>query len=106
MLDAPEAKFSVGQLVHHRLFGYRGVIIDADSRFLGSDDWYRNIAQTKPPRDNPWYHVLIDGATQRTYVAERNLEPDTEGGPVNHPDITDYFQGQDDDGYILRDKGH
>ena len=106
MLDAPEAKFRVGQLIHHRLFGYRGVIIDADSRFLASDDWYRNIAHTKPPRDNPWYHVLIDGATERTYVAERNLEPDTEGGPVNHPDITDYFQGLGTDGYILRDKGH
>jgi len=106
MFDTPEADFSVGQLVQHRKFGYRGVIIDVDSRFLGSGGGDRNIAPSKPPRDRPWYHVLIDGAAQRSYVAERNLEPDTEGGPVNHPDISDYFLGLGEEGYILRDKGH
>jgi heat shock protein HspQ len=100
------AKFTVGQLIHHRLFDYRGVVIDVDPEFHGSEDWYSNVAQSKPPKDRPWYHVLVDGAAQRTYVAERNLEPDEEGGPVRHSDIDDYFQGLGDEGYILRNKGH
>ncbi|MCK5189132.1 MAG: DNA-binding protein, partial [Methylococcales bacterium] len=30
-----EAKFSIGQIVHHQLFDYRGVVIDVDYKFLG-----------------------------------------------------------------------
>jgi len=105
-LGEQTAKFSVGQLIQNRLFGYRGVIIDIDPEFHGSDDWYQNVARSKPPKDRPWYHVLVDGAAQRTYVAERNLEPDEEGGPVRHDCINDYFQGLGEDGYILRNKGH
>ena len=35
-----EARFRVGQLVHHALFSYRGVIYDADPVFMGSEAWY------------------------------------------------------------------
>lgn len=100
------AKFGVGQLIHHRLFHYRGVVIDVDPEFHGSDDWYQHVAKSQPPKDRPWYHVLVDGASQRTYVAERNLEPDQEGGPIHNADLDDYFQGLGDEGYILRRKGH
>jgi heat shock protein HspQ len=100
------AKFSVGQLIQNRLFGYRGVIIDIDPEFSGSDDWYQNVAQTKPPKDRPWYHVLVDGAAQRTYVAERNLEPDKEGCSIRHDSINDYFLELREDGYVLKNKGH
>ena len=100
------AKFTVGQLIHHRLFEYRGVVIDVDPEFHGSTDWYEKVARSKPPKDRPWYHVLVDGAAQRTYVAERNLEPDEEGGPIRHADLDDYFRGLGDAGYILRNKGH
>ncbi len=100
------AKFTVGQLIHHRLFDYRGVIIDIDPEFHGTEDWYKNATTSKPPKDRPWYHVLVDGAAQRTYVAERNLEPDEEGGPVRNAAIDTYFQGIGEDGYIPRRKEH
>ena len=29
-----EAKFSIGQIVQHQLFNYRGVIIDVDYNYL------------------------------------------------------------------------
>ena len=98
---AAEADFHVGQLVHHKLFGYRGVVIDVDPYFNGSDEWYSSVAKSKPPKDRPWYHVLVDEADYRTYVAERNLEPDTEGGPVRHPEIDDYFSELDGENYKL-----
>jgi len=65
-----QAKFSIGQCVHHKLFAYRGVIIDVDPVFLGSDDWYEDIAKSRPPKDEPWYHVLVHDAQNETYVAE------------------------------------
>ncbi|NIO43054.1 MAG: heat shock protein HspQ, partial [Burkholderiales bacterium] len=79
------AKFHVGQLVHHRLFDYRGVIADVDPSFQGTEEWYQHVARTKPPKDEPWYRVLVHKAQHETYVAERNLEPDTSGTPVEHP---------------------
>ena len=100
------AKFTVGQLIHHRLFEYRGVIVDVDPYFKGSDIWYKNIAQTKPPKDRPWYHVLVDGVEQRTYVAERNLEPDETGDPITHVELETYFEGMGGEKYIPRRKEH
>ena len=96
------AKFSVGQLVHHQIFDYRGVIVDVDPRFMGSQDWYRQMARTKPPRDRPWYHVLVDEFEHRTYVAERNLEADPTHAPIRHPDVAAHFTGLKEGRYVLR----
>lgn len=90
-MTAAVARFEVGQLVSHRLFGYRGVIYDVDPVFGLSDDWYDQMARSQPPRDAPWYHVLVDGATHTTYVAERNLLPDETGAPVDHPLVGEYL---------------
>ncbi len=104
--DLPEhqASFTVGQIVHHRLFDYRGVVIDVDPFFRGAEDWYRKSVRSRPPKDRPWYHVLVDGAEQQTYVAERNLEPDRSGAPVNHPDVELHFEGWESGGYVVRRK--
>jgi heat shock protein HspQ len=87
--DAVE--FSVGQVIHHKLFGYRGVIVDFDRTFDGSEEWYEHVALSRPPRDQPWYHVLVHGATQTTYVAHRNLAPDVTGMGVVHPLVPLHF---------------
>jgi heat shock protein HspQ len=91
MNAAVEARFSVGQLVHHKLLGYRGVVVDVDPCFQGSDEWYEDTARSQPPKDKPWYHVLVHEADYETYVAEKNLEPDESQQPVNHPDLLKFF---------------
>ncbi len=96
------ARFHVGQLVHHRLFDYRGVIVDADPTFQGSDEWYERMARTRPPKDKPWYHVLVHNADHLTYVAERNLEADDSGAPVKHPLVQALFDEFRDGRYITR----
>ena len=88
-----EAKFKIGQLVHHALFDYRGVVFDVDPSFQGSEEWYEAMARSRPPKDAPWYHVLVHEAEHATYVAERNLEPDERDDPVRHELIDDYFEG-------------
>lgn len=99
---AGRARFHVGQLVHHRLFGYRGVVIDVDAGFAGSEAWYLQMARSRPPKDRPWYHVLVHGATHQTYVAERNLEPDPTPAPIEHPMVGHFFNAFDGQGYRVR----
>jgi len=86
-----KAKFSVGELVLHKLFNYRGVIADVDPVFMGSEEWYQNMALTRPPRNAPWYRVLVHNALHETYVAERNLQRDDSKKQINHPLVNDYF---------------
>lgn len=97
-----EAKFHVGQLITHLKFGYRGVVFDVDPIFSGSEEWYETMARSRPPRDKPWYHVLVDGAEHTTYVAERHLEADESGRPVVHPLIDSLFSRFEDGHYILQ----
>lgn len=85
------ARFHIGQLVHHRLFDYRGVVVDVDPVFSGSDAWYEQVARSRPPKDQPWYRVLVHGAEHETYVAERNLEDDSSGEPIRHPLLGRFF---------------
>jgi heat shock protein HspQ len=96
------ARFHIGQLIQHRLFGYRGVIVDVDREFSGSEAWYAQMARSRPPKDQPWYHVLVHGATHQTYVAERNLERDASPGPVEHPMVEHFLEGFDGRGYRPR----
>jgi len=105
-MTTTHAKFAVGQLIQHRLFEYRGVVVDVDPHFKGADDWYVHVARSRPPKDRPWYHVLVHGQGLNTYVAERNLEPDPSGGPIDHPEVADYFESMGVDGYVLRQKGN
>lgn len=96
------ARFSVGELVHHMLFDYRGVVVDVDMSFSGTDDWYAKMAPSRPPKDRPWYRVLVDDASHETYVAERNLKTDPEGTPIRHPDIGQYFREFSHGRYVIR----
>ena len=96
---ASEAKFSVGQVIHHKRFDYRGVVVDVDPTFQGTEAWYEEVARSRPPKDKPWYHVLVHAAGVETYVAERHLEADATGEPVDHPAISQFFTGMKDGVY-------
>jgi len=93
--------FFVGQLVHHIKFDYRGVVIDVDAEFSGTEEWYQQVALSHPPKDKPWYHVLVHQSNQLTYVAERHLEPDPSHEPISHPAIEHYFEGFENGVYTL-----
>lgn len=95
--------FSVGELIHHRLFDYRGVIVDVDRSFQGTDEWYQLVAKSRPPRDKPWYHVLVHNSEHSTYVAEQNLEVDTVLEPINHPMVEQFFASFKNGRYVRID---
>ena len=93
------AMFAPGQQVEHLLFNYRGLIYDVDPIFMGSEAWYQQMAKSKPPKDEPWYHVLVHGADHKTYVSERNLSPHSGVGYIDHPLLPEYFDGFDNGVY-------
>ena len=100
------AKFGIGELVHHKLFDYRGVVADVDAAFAGTEEWYDAMARSRPPKDEPWYHVLGHGAEHSTYVAERNLEPDPTGEPIAHPVLDHFFDELRDGVYVSHRASH
>jgi len=102
MLDDTRARFAVGQVVSHRKFGYRAVVTDVDAFFQLSDEWYEQVARSRPPKDQPWYHVLVEGSDEPRYVAERHLEADESGQPVRNPAVDDHFDDFVEGRYVRR----
>ena len=39
-MQSHQAKFTIGQVVKHRVFPFRGVIFDVDPEFANTDEWY------------------------------------------------------------------
>ena len=91
-------KFHAGQVIQHKIFGYRGVIVGVDQTFQLTPDWYESVAKSRPPKDKPWYHVLVHGHRQTTYVAERNLDVDSSGQKIEHV-LLDRFFDKFSDGF-------
>lgn len=86
------ARFRPGQIVYHKPYGYRAVVVDVDARYNGSREWYDAQMQHRPDRTQPWYHLLVDGADFAAYAAEADLESDRSADPVQHPWLENFFQ--------------
>jgi len=100
--ELPSARFSPGQLVLHKKFSYRGVVVDVDATFSGTAEWYDQVARSRPPKDAPWYHILVHDATHMTYVAERHLVSDSSAAPITHPLLEQFFDGFEAGEYARR----
>ena len=98
-----KSKFQIGEIIHHLKFDYRGVIIDIDPYFMGTEKWYEEVALSRPPKDKPWYHVLVEDSTIQTYVAERHLEKDQSGKAVNNIYVNKIFKELKNGIYVKKD---
>jgi heat shock protein HspQ len=99
------AKFSIGQVVRHKLFPFRGVIFDVDPEFSNTEEWMDAIPEPiRPRRDQPFYHLFAENSDSHyvAYVSEQNLAVDDSGEPVEHPQIELLFDETDDGSYKLR----
>jgi len=95
------AKYTIGQVVRHRLHPFRGVVFDVDPAFANTEEWYESIPEdSRPDRDQPFYHLYAE--TEATYyvayVSEQNLVADRSGEPIEHPELAELF-GEFQDGY-------
>lgn len=103
-MKSNQACFTIGQIINHKHLSYRGVIFDVDPDFQGSEDWYNTHAAKAayPPKNEPWYHVLIDDDAHIAYIAQRNMTPDETHVPVDHPLLEDFFDSFDGESYHMR----
>ena len=106
MTNENSVKFAIGQIIHHKMFDYRGVVVDVDPVFNSTEEWYEKVALSRPPKDKPWYYVLVDGATHQTYVAEKNLEDDKSEKPIDHPLVPEFFDGIKDGIYVMKQRSN
>src|SRR5579871_1735143 len=100
-----EAKYTIGQVVKHRLFPFRGVVFDVDPEFDNTDEWWEAIpVEIRPSKDQPFYHLFAENAETEyiAYVSEQNLLPDTSGEPVRHPQVAEVFEHKGDGTYRPR----
>jgi heat shock protein HspQ len=99
------AKYTLGQVVRHRLFPFRGVVFDIDPEFNNTEEWYQSIpAEVRPRKDQPFYHLFAENAESEyiAYVSEQNLLPDTSGEPVRHPQVAEVFETDEKGSYRPR----
>jgi heat shock protein HspQ len=100
-----ETAFSIGDVVRHRIFDFRGVVFDIDPVFANSEEWYQSIPeQVRPSKDQPFYHLFAENAESSyiAYVSQQNLLADHQQGPINHPGINAVFEGWNGDQYQLK----
>ena len=102
-----KAKFSIGDLVRHRVFPFRGVIFDVDPEFANSDEWYESIPdEIRPRKDQPFYHLFAENEETEyiAYVSEQNLLMDDNREPVRHPQVNEVFERRSDGSYRTRER--
>jgi heat shock protein HspQ len=102
-----EPLFNIGDIVKHRIYPFRGVIIDVDPEFSNTEEWYQSIpAEIRPSRKQPYYHLMAENTETfyTAYVSQQNLVRDGENGPLEHPDIEEMFSGMEKGKYHLRNE--
>ena len=99
----PQQKFDCGQLVKHRRYGYRGVVVECDPHCTAPENWYQSN-NTQPDRLQPWYHVLVHDSNQITYAAQTSLEADESGEPVDHPLVDVFFDEFTGERYVRNEQ--
>ena len=99
--------FNIGDIVKHRVYPFRGVIVDVDPEFSNTEEWYQSIpAEIRPSRKQPYYHLMAENTETfySAYVSQQNLVDDGDNGPLEHPDLKEIFSGMDHGKYLLRNE--
>ncbi|ESR26586.1 heat shock protein HspQ [Lutibaculum baratangense] len=101
-MQARTAKYTIGQVVRHRVYPFRGVIFDVDPIFSNTEEWWLSIPEDiRPDKDQPYYHLFAENAETEyiAYVSEQNLLPDETGEPVRHPQVAETFDSHENGQY-------
>ncbi|UJR25574.1 hypothetical protein I4U23_006919 [Adineta vaga] len=98
-------KYRVGQVVRHKIYNYRAVIIGWDEIASAPDEWLDEHHQGHPEyRRQPNYSVLLDTRDRRahkTYIPQEHIEVIKDSKIVN-AQLTDYFTLFDGVQYIMQ----
>jgi len=97
-----KAGFNLGDIIIHREHNFRGVIVDVDADYQGSDDWYDQNTTNEPSKTAPWYHILVDEEGAMAYVSEQNIYSDSSKEAIENPMVDDVFEDYKAGHYLPR----
>ncbi|MFH4976459.1 hypothetical protein AB6A40_003168 [Gnathostoma spinigerum] len=105
----PHVIYHVGDVVRHKILGYRGVIIGWDETAKAPKSWIEERHRgRKDWTEKPNYAVIIDTRDRLTpqfaYIVQENLE--LSEGKIFHPLIKVYFEYYDGKRYVVRPWHH
>nr|VFK06272.1 MAG: hemimethylated DNA binding domain-containing protein [Candidatus Kentron sp. H]VFK06284.1 MAG: hemimethylated DNA binding domain-containing protein [Candidatus Kentron sp. H] len=70
------AKFSIGQIVRHRHFPFRGVIFDVDPIYMNTQEWYESIPpEVRPHKEQPYLPPIGRERREHLYRLRLGTEP-------------------------------
>lgn len=104
---SPSVKYRIGQVVVHKIWHYRGVIIGWDEEAKAPEEWFKIMHGTGRQhwRKMPNYAILVDSRdrskSQITYVPEENIEV-VKNTRILNQDLEEYFENFDGAQYIPR----
>lgn len=107
VLRHPDVKFRVGQVIKHKKWNYKGVIVGWDEKARAPVEWLNQMHgnENKNWREMPNYSILVDTkdrlTPQLTYVPQDNLEILT-NTQIIHPMLELHFEKFDGDKYVPR----
>ena len=102
-MSIQKAKFSIGDIVKHKHFDFRGVIYDVDFEFNNTEEWYQSIPTSiRPKKDQPFYHLFAENGHifYIAYVSEQNLLDDVTDELPKHPEIKNLFSHFEDGKFV------
>lgn len=100
-------KYRIGQVVKHRKWGYRGVIVGWDPLAKAPPSWIKeNHDKNEHWSTQPNYAILVDirdrTIPQLAYVPEENIQLAPSSVRITHPGMEDYFEEFDGAQYLPR----
>ena len=99
-------KFTIGQVVHHKQLGYRGVIVDVDGEFTLNSAKFPRTMLSQTSRKRPWYRILLDRDLEEVYVSQDYLALDVIEAEIENTDLCVYFSGFSRGRYQLKAHAH
>ena len=99
------AKFSIGQVIRHRVHAFRGVVFDVDPEFAECSESFAVImVELRSRPDQPFYYLFAENDQNPyiAYVSEQNLLADASEEPVYHPQLDDLFERDEQGCYHRR----
>ena len=101
-MDIKTAQFTIEQVVRHSEQPLRGVILDVDPKFSGTEEMWQSISEgDRPLKDQPFYQLLAEdeSVAYLAYVSEQNLQVDESGIPLKNPQVAEMFGEFQGDSY-------
>ncbi len=105
--EARSAKYTIGQVVRHRVYPFRGVVFDVDPTFDNTEEWWQCDSRGDPAPKGPAVLPSVRGKRRDRVCRLRvRAEPAArrhQVNPIRHPQVAEIFEDVENGVYRSRD---